>query len=1081
MLNKNFVATPKGQFATAFGACIVLTVVSTVVSNLSEPNYSVTIRLSHARNAGSYVDLSAHKFKELLQEKSDKQLSVNIYPNNGLAAGDQEHVIEMLKNGAIDIQISSATDLYNLDNRFGTFWLPFLFENDDQINYFVNNEEVRSTMQSWLDPHNITLKSMYSAGARQLSNNVKEITSPDDLKGMNFRIPPFEAAKRTFELFGANPVSISFSEVPMALEHKTIQGQESNLALFLSAKLYEHQQYVTLWNGLYDIHVWLANDKAMEQLTPAQQKAVEDSIKETIAWQQNMVEGFNKLYLKTLTAKGVKITSLTPEQMKAFQAKALPIYEKFIELFGTESLEFVLSHRDSSKGEHNPVMPIEHHVEKNAVAAAEETLLAAPELISNVAGDKIETIPEGTIENAPEDTKELNEALSEAVETPETQATVEATVNAPAEPVAPAEQTQPVEQAAPAANTAPAVQPVAQAPVAPEAVVPAQKIAPPVKVVEVPAADEQEPTIQIIELEDEETAEPVEVAIEETTDDKAVEEFDKAAIQAAPEAVAQPEAAPAPVVAEAAPVAAQPAMTLESDVPAYLFAALPGVVDIVSMVEVVPAAQPAAQPAADATAQSEPVTAEVQAVEPDPIETMVAQKVENKKAANAVETAPVPELYTEELTAAQGAEPTPTVEAAPAEAVTPASEPVPAVEPAAPAAQPSAEVSTVAPAATVAEAVGAAAPVTAPAASDVVAAATEAVIADVQQPKERTVIITEDKPQVKGFSTRYEDVPAVSGFKPIVEDRASAQGFEPVIIDQPSVKGFYPVETSPAVKGFDKAEGKKPVQHPAMNSVAPVSPMTLQPSLQFVPVGEASIQYIEVAPGQFQAVQVVPVQPVQIQPLNTKTYSNVHYQQVVPAAQPAQGAQPAIQPAPAAEPVAQPAPAPVAQPAPVAPAPVAPVAAPAEAVAPVAAPAETVAPAEPVVAPTAPAEVVPAAELVPAKNITIEAAPKVAPAAEAAAPAAEPVAPAPAAALAPEAKQAPVEAVTLPAAINKPAEQQVADPSEVPSSNGDLPDPIIIVPDLSYDDLPEGLSPEDLVGTTYPAIKPDVEDEFMVE
>ena len=950
------VSSPKGQFTTVFGACIVLTAVSTVVSNLSEPDYSVTIRLSHASTAGSYVDLSANKFKELVEQKSGNRVTADIYPNNGLAAGQQDRVMDMLTNGSIDIQIASATDLYNLDNRFGTFWLPFLFENDEQINYFVNDEEVLTTMQSWLDPHNISLKSLYSAGARQISNNVKEITSPSDLERMKFSVPPFKAPQNIFKALGAEPVSMSFSEVPFAIEKGQIQGQQSNLALFLTAKLYETQPYVTMWNGMYDIHVWLANKETMSKMSKANQKAVDEAIKETIAWQTNMVENFHKLYLKTLESKGVKITFLTPEQLAAFQQKAFPIYQDYVAKFGTDTLDFVLSHRGKRGNTDNAAISIDAVVKQTAIEAAEKSLEAAPELVSNVVGDKLETLPEGAV------------AAEQANPAPAADQAAPAPV---AEQAAPAPEAKPaVEQAAPAPEAEPAVEQAAPAPVAEEVV--------------------------------------------ETTDDEAVEAFDKAA--------AQEQAA--------AKVAAAPVAEVTTQVPLSLYAELPVVADLVAMVNVV-----------------EVEVAPVEAAEAPAADAPVAQD-------KAMETAPQPELYAEELKK---------------ETVGPVAEELVKAETVAAAA-----------ADAVLAVAGDALPETT-AKVEAVQKASEAVVKAVsaEAAKERKVVIAKDQPQVKGFKPIYEDVPSVSGFKPILEDHPTVQGFDPVVIDQPQVKGFYPSQ---------KQATQAPVRHPAMTAPAPVAPVGLQPSLQFVPVGEATIQYIEVAPGQFQAVQVVPVQPVQIQPLNTKTYGNVHYQQVVPSPE-------------AKAATVEAAVAPVAPIAPVesAVAPIAPVEAAVAPVAPAAPEAAPVAPAAPEAAPVeaAPAPVAPVAvqdgfmNIVPLKPAAT--AVKAAPAPVEAAPAAVAlVAPVEQAPVAPEA----AVVVAEPAAVEQaPVTSQDAyddgyeyvegaDEYEymeiTPSADGasnmdDLPDPIIIMPDSIPENLPEGVTPEDLVGTTYPTIKPNQE------
>ena len=998
------VSSPKGQFTTVFGACIVLTAVSTVVSNLSEPDYSVTIRLSHARTAGSYVDLSANKFKELVEQKSGNRVTADIYPNNGLAAGQQDRVMDMLTNGSIDIQIASATDLYNLDNRFGTFWLPFLFENDEQINYFVNDEEVFTTMQSWLDPHNISLKSLYSAGARQISNNVKEITSPSDLEGMKFRVPPFNAPHNIFKTLGAEPVSMSFSEVPFAIEKGQIQGQQSNLALFLTSKLYETQPYVTMWNGMYDIHVWLANKDTMSKMSKANQKAVDEAIKETIAWQTNMVENFNKLYLKTLESKGVKITFLTPEQLAAFQQKAFPIYQDYVAKFGTDTLNFVLSHRGKLGNTDNDAISIDAVVEQTAIDAAEKSLEAAPELVSNVVGDKLETLPEGAI------------AAEQAAPAPAAEQAAPAAEQAAPAPVA--------EQAAPAPEAKPAVEQAAPAPAAEQAA-PAPEAKPAVEqAAPAPVAEQAAPAPEAKPAVEQAAPAPVAEEIVETTDDEAVEAFDKAAAQE--QAAAQ--------------VAAAPVAEVTTQVPLSLYAELPVVADLVAMANVV----------------------EVEVATVEAAEAPVAQE-------KAMETAPQPELYAEELKK---------------ETVEPVAEELVKAETVAAAA-----------ADAVLAVAGDALPETT-AKVEAVQRASEAVVKAVsaEAAKERNVVIAKDQPQVKGFKPIYEDVPSVSGFKPILEDHPTVQGFDPVVIDQPQVKGFYPSQ---------KQATQAPVRHPAMTATAPVAPVGLQPSLQFVPVGEATIQYIEVAPGQFQAVQVVPVQPVQIQPLNTKTYGNVHYQQVVPAPE-AKAAPVETAPAPVAPvaPEAAPVEAAVAPAAPVAPeaAPVEATPAPVASVAPEAAPVEAaVAPAAPV-APVAPeaapveaavAPVAPAAvqdgfmNIVPLKPA--------APAVKAApAPAVAPAAPVEQAPVAPEAAVVVAEPATVEQAPEDPQDAYAdgyeyvegADEYEymeiTPSADGasnmdDLPDPIIIMPDSIPENLPEGVTPEDLVGTTYPTIKPNQE------
>ena len=491
---KNIVSSPKAQFATAFGICIVLTGIATIVSNNSQPDYAVTLRLSHARTAGSIADLTAYKFKELVESKSDYQVGVQIFPNNGMSGGDQSGAVQMLKDGTIDIQICSATDLYNLDERFGTFWLPFIFENDDQINYFVKDQDVHEVLGSWLKPHGVDLLTMYSAGARQLSNNVREITSPADLEGIKFRVPPFEGALTTFEALGAQAVKMDFSGVGRALESNEIQGQESNVAAFISAKLYKDQPFLTLWNGIYDTQLWIANDESYQKLSDSQKQAFQESLEETMAWRLNLTSEFQKLYLKTLEQKGVKITTLTPEQKALFREKALPIYERYIEALGLETLNFFLNNQGLEPDQVKTLLPIEYH----AQSAAQDTVEAMPEMVEGTPAEAAPAEPAAEEAAAPVEAAPAEPVAEEAA------APVEA---APAEPVAEeaaapveAAPAEPVaEEAAAPVEAAPAAEPVAEEAAAPVEAAPAKPVAeeaaPVAESVDVPSVAGFEPVV----------------------------------------------------------------------------------------------------------------------------------------------------------------------------------------------------------------------------------------------------------------------------------------------------------------------------------------------------------------------------------------------------------------------------------------------------------------------------------------------------------------------------------------------------------------------------------------------------------
>ena len=69
--------------------------------------------------------LLGEKFKELVEEYSDGDITVDLFPDNQL--GDDKTVAEGVQNGDIDIGISSSGNLSTLYKDYYIYDTPYLF------------------------------------------------------------------------------------------------------------------------------------------------------------------------------------------------------------------------------------------------------------------------------------------------------------------------------------------------------------------------------------------------------------------------------------------------------------------------------------------------------------------------------------------------------------------------------------------------------------------------------------------------------------------------------------------------------------------------------------------------------------------------------------------------------------------------------------------------------------------------------------------------------------------------------------------------------------------------------------------
>lgn len=303
----------------------------------SPADKTVTLNFSHTMAPNSMSDMAAKKFKELVEARSGGSIKVNIVTNCGLSGGDLSKAIEMTGAGDIDIHAASPTNLATFDPHFYIFWMPFLFPTTDSLMNVIHNQDVLKMVGEWTEKQNIRLLGIHNAGARQISNNKKEIRKPDDLKGMNIRVPGAKLFIDCFrDAFGANPTAMDFSEVYTALQQHTIDGQENPVSVFDSSKFNEVQKYLTLWNYVRDTTGWFMSEKTFRKLSPAQQNAVTSCATEALDWADDYLKTNEETILARLNSEGVKVVTLSDAEIQAFSDKCKPLYDSYKSVIGAD-------------------------------------------------------------------------------------------------------------------------------------------------------------------------------------------------------------------------------------------------------------------------------------------------------------------------------------------------------------------------------------------------------------------------------------------------------------------------------------------------------------------------------------------------------------------------------------------------------------------------------------------------------------------------------------------------------------------------------------------------------------------------
>jgi tripartite ATP-independent transporter DctP family solute receptor len=249
----------------------------------------------------------------------------------------------MLQSGVIDMTWDSPIILaLFLDKRFDVFNLPWLYPSMEVAN-MVADGPMGALAMKWLEEKGIVGLGIGVNGYRELTNSKHPITTPDDMKGIKFRVAGSKLYLETFKLLGANAVTMSFGEVFTSLQQGVIDGQENPTAIIDSSKLYEVQKYLTMWHYSFDPLILCINKKLFDSLSPDDQKAVRAAAKEAVAYERAVSAEEEKRLPEELKKKGMQVNNLTPEQIAVFKAKVQPVYAMVQEAIGADNMKLMLA------------------------------------------------------------------------------------------------------------------------------------------------------------------------------------------------------------------------------------------------------------------------------------------------------------------------------------------------------------------------------------------------------------------------------------------------------------------------------------------------------------------------------------------------------------------------------------------------------------------------------------------------------------------------------------------------------------------------------------------------------------------
>ena len=298
-------------FATLISICMV-----------SMSANALELKFGHVGKPGSLFAETVENFAKIANAKLGSKAKVTVFGSSQL--GDDKAGMQKLKLGTVDMWLPSSV-MASIHDEFGVFDMPFIIK--DRNHMMEVEKNVLPKMAKNLEAKTgYQFIGVWENGFRHITNNVRPINLPDDLKGIKLRTPKSKWRLKMFQSYGANPTPMAFSEVFTALKTGTMDGQENPYAQIASAKFQEVQKYLSITSHVYT-PAYVAVHKDHYSKIPADvRKILEAAAKENQKFVYKRAAELEESLLDVIKKAGVKVNTANNA---AFVKASKVVYDQF--------------------------------------------------------------------------------------------------------------------------------------------------------------------------------------------------------------------------------------------------------------------------------------------------------------------------------------------------------------------------------------------------------------------------------------------------------------------------------------------------------------------------------------------------------------------------------------------------------------------------------------------------------------------------------------------------------------------------------------------------------------------------------
>jgi tripartite ATP-independent transporter DctP family solute receptor len=255
-----------------------------------------------------------------IAKRTNNKYQIDVFPASSL--GNEQQIAQALPLGTIDMAYLGASFVGATYKPISIVNAPYIWRDFEHWKAYSQSRFLTELTDGYFKQTGQKIIALTYYGARHTTAN-KALNTPADMKGMKLRVPQAPMYMMYARAVGANPTPISFADVYLALQNKTVDGQENPLPTIQAKKFFEVQSHINLTGHILDNLTTVVASSLLKKLTPEEQGIFQAVFKEASARAGASIHESEQKLVDWFKQQGK--TVVTPD-LKAFREAAVKIH-----------------------------------------------------------------------------------------------------------------------------------------------------------------------------------------------------------------------------------------------------------------------------------------------------------------------------------------------------------------------------------------------------------------------------------------------------------------------------------------------------------------------------------------------------------------------------------------------------------------------------------------------------------------------------------------------------------------------------------------------------------------------------------